>query len=208
MKKIKNYALGLLSAGLLTLGLYACTNEDANGAQNEVPGLTPQTKSTNNFKEGAIAVIRNGIAVPLYNEADLKTELVTSGAYTDVESVELAYGLNPDTSQYEAFVTVIGTEAATAKVVGIVADLRIDGDKLIILNPETNQQAYASNSCDGTNCGWCQFDRSWFLGRIKGCKPCSRINDENKPASCDHKTTDSGLIALLSSVFSLFSAGL
>ncbi|GGB65655.1 hypothetical protein GCM10007424_01980 [Flavobacterium suaedae] len=185
MKQIKYYTLGLLSVALLTVGLYSCSNEDNSDIQNNEASKTVWNKSNDDVRGGLVAKIENGVAVALYDEKEAKDLLVDSGTFTDVESIELAYGLNPDTNQYEAFVTLIATEASTSMVVGIVADLTIEGDKLIIPNPETEYQAFAKHSCTPKNCSWCQFDRSWFLGRIKGCD-CNRAAEEGKPSSCLH----------------------
>lgn len=188
MKKIKHYALGLLGAALVTAGIIACSSEEANSTQQET-AATAWNKSGSTFTGGPVATITNGVAALIHSEADIKASLIAKGIFTDVESVEVAYGLNPDTKLQEAFVTVIGKETASAAPLAIVADLTINGNQLIINNPSDNQQAFSTHTCIGTNCGWCQFDRTWFLGRIKGCKPCSRVIDKDSSSACNHSTS-------------------
>ncbi|OYQ48681.1 hypothetical protein CHU92_00555 [Flavobacterium cyanobacteriorum] len=196
MKKMKFYALGIVSAALLTAGLYACSSETTDSPQEE-SSVNFQTKSRVGFTKEQIGEIRNGVAVPLYDEARVKADLITSGVFAQVESIELAYGINPTTNSGEAIVTIIGKEKATSPALAIVADLVIDGNRLFILNPETNQQAFAKHVCAGQNCGWCEFDRTWFLGRIRGCKPCSRVVDESKPSGCIHSQSSGGGMTII-----------
>ncbi len=186
MKKIKHYALGLLGAALVTAGIIACSSEEANTTQQE-PATTSWNKSGSTFTGGPVATITNGKATLIHSEADIKASLIAKGVFTDIKSIEVAYGLNPDTKLQEAFVTIIGIETASAAPLAFVADLTINGNQLIIPNPADNQQAFATHTCTGNDCQWCEFDRTWFLGRIKGCKPCSRGN-----GSCNHGISSGG----------------
>jgi hypothetical protein len=154
-------------------------------------------KTNDVFRGGQIGVIQNGVAVPLYDDSDVKNALISDGVFSSIESIEIVYGINPDGNKEEAFVTLIGVEAASSTLVGIVADLTIDGNQLIIDNPEINPQPFATNTCTGTNCAWCEFDRSWFLGRIRGCKPCSRPGGDNGPATCNHSISTGGAMTVL-----------
>lgn len=197
MKHIKHFAFGLMGVAVLTVGLYACSNEDTTNMQQEESANTVRLKSGNDFEGGQIGLLENGIAVPLYDEVKVKASLIHNETFESIESIELAYGVNPDGNKEEAFVTIIGVEKATSQVVGIVVDLVIDGDKLIIPNPETNQQSFAAHSCTGSNCSYCQFDRNWFLGRIKGCKPCSRPGDDSLPSYCNHGTSSGGIVPII-----------
>jgi hypothetical protein len=193
MRHIKHYALGLMGAALLTAGLYSCSNEESTNFQQEESSATVRLKSNNNFEGGPIAVIDNGVARPLYDEVSVKADLIAENVFESIESIELVYGINPDTNNEEAFLTVIGVDKTTSQVVAIVADLTIDGDKLIIENPDTHQQAFAANTCNGVNCRSCQFERTGFLGlRITGCKPCSSPNDDSLPSACNHSQTSGG----------------
>lgn len=189
MKRIKQYALGLLGVAVLTAGLYACSNEDTNSTQNQ-EALNFTTKS-DDFQGGVIATIKDGAAVLSYDEAQLKSELVTSGLFKSIESVELVYGYNPDNKKEESFLTVLGVEPVTGMSAAVVIDLIVDGGKgqILIPNPSDSPEAFSSNTCKGSNCKSCDFERSGFWGKIVGCKDCGGAGDPDKPAYCEHSRT-------------------
>ncbi len=191
MKKIKYYALGLLSVALLTAGLYACSNEDAINMKKDESGRNLTTKSNDIFEGGKIATIVNGNAVPLYDEIEVKEGLVDDGLYIEVDSVEITYGLNTESKKYEAFITIIGKQAASSLVSATVGDLIIDGNNLNVPG-ENNLTTFATHTCAGQNCLSCEFERTGFFKRIVGCKACSKPSIEDKPASCNHSQTSDG----------------
>lgn len=200
MKKIKHYALGLLGAALVTAGIIACSNEEANTTNSEI-ATTSWNKSGSSLT-GPVGKIVNGLAVPSYDEANVRAELIADGTFKTIYSIELAYEYNAVQKNYESFMTVIGQETASSPTVAIVADLIIDGNQLIIQNPENNQQAFRFHECLAQNCRSCDFKRAGGrFSRITGCKPCSVPEDSGTPA-CNHRTNNgsSGAVQLLISL--------
>lgn len=201
MKKIKHYALGLLGAALVTVGIIACSSEEANTTQQET-AATAWNKSGSNLT-GPVGQIVNGAAVPLYNEAQVKSALLADGTFTAIYDIELAYEYNAVQKKYESFMTVIGQETASSPTVAIVADLTINGNQLIILNPEDNQQAFRFHECIPQNCRSCDFQRAGGrFSRITGCKACSVPGNSAETPECNHRTNNgnSGAVQLVISL--------
>lgn len=193
MKKIKHYALGLLSAVLVTAGLHACSNEEANNPQQKEFSTTVSAKSSDDFERGAVAVIEDGEAVPLYDETRLNITLVTEGFFAEIESIGLVYGFNPEVEEYEAFLTIVAKETVDLSLVAIEIDLIRDGGQLFIMNPEIVPHLFNKHSCIGYNCRSCAFTRRGFFRRITGCTSCQAVNEPSKPAGCNHSINGGGV---------------
>jgi hypothetical protein len=192
MKSIKYYALGLLSAAFLTVAITACSNEEPTNMQADQSSAAVPLKSGDEFTGGPVAKIVNGDAVPLYNADSLKVALVSTKFFSAVESIEVTYGVDPATNDTEAFMTIIGIEPGTSAMLVLVADLKLDGDQLLIPNPETNVQAFATHTCKSVNCSQCNFKKQGLFGRIVGCEPCGGAAIEGQPAGCEHSVTSGG----------------
>lgn len=188
MKRIKLYALGLLSAGLLTVGLYACSNDDTGELQQETTA-TMSVNSNEDFEKVAMATVEdNDVVTPLYDEAKLKESLVSEGFYAEVESIELEYYFNNDTKKQEAFFTIVAKSKDDFMLEAFVADLVIDGGKIFMMNPNSAPTLFMNHKCEGSGCSSCDFTRDKWL-KITGCK-CAVKTTEG--GSCDHTKTTGG----------------
>src|SRR5690554_4862462 len=190
--KLKFIALAILVLG--TFVFIACSDE--GNTVNSVDSNTTNFKISSELERTVVAVIVDNQAVPLYDEIILKEMFVNRGLFREVESIDLAYGFNPEIDEYEAFLTIIAEEEINSSLVAVAiqADLIIDGGNLIIEDPEIQPIAFAKHSCTPDNCRKCAFERSGFLGlRIDGCKECGAVNNPEKGGYCNHGINGGGV---------------
>ncbi|MDQ8015125.1 MAG: hypothetical protein REI96_21950 [Flavobacterium nitrogenifigens] len=190
MNKLKKITLGIIGATLVTVGIFACSNDELNSPIHNELSNTLSAKSTQEIEKTVIGNIKTGIATPLYNKDLLKTNLISKGLFAEIESIDLDYGYDSENNQHVAFFTIIGKNASNFSLEAFQAELIVDGNILIMPDPTTPDlpvTTFAKHSCNGKNCRKCSFERTGFLGlRIVGCNPCGAVNEPGKPGGCDH----------------------
>ncbi len=189
--KLKFIALAILVLG--TFGFIACSDE--GNTVNSVDSNTTNFKISNELERDVVAVIVDNQAVPLYDEIILKEMFVNRGLFREVKSIDLVYGFNSEEDNYEAFLTIVAKEEINSSLVAVAieADLILDGDHLIIGDPEVKPYLFTKHECKGYNCLSCTFKREGFLGlRIVGCNPCGGANQPEEPSGCNHSSSSGG----------------
>lgn len=176
MKRLKQIALGVLGAGLLITGLFACSNDESNNPkqENEEQKSILQSKSLSNIKIGEIV---NGEVRPLFKSEDFKTEFLKSNLLAEVEDVELN----------ENYLTIIGKDKNDFSLVAIQVELTKDGSDLFFPSIEPPMQVLETHKCAGSNCSKCSFIRD-KNDKIQGCK----CGENVKGKSCNHSVEDEG----------------
>ena len=172
MKRIKLYALGLLSAGLLTVGLYACSNDDRDNSRQESEQLQNTVFSAEtNIKIGRI---EKGKVKAFFNPEDFKREFLKYDLLEEIESVELS----------ENYLTIIGKDKQDFSLVALQVKLEKVGSDLYFPSFEDATQVLTTNKCSGNSCSSCDFTRN-EKKEITGCK-C------DSTGTCNHTKTDEG----------------
>lgn len=182
MKKLKQLVLGMLSATFLTVGLFACSNDEVNNMQNETTDITTELK-TKTGSDVLIAQDQSGSTTPvfLFDSNLMKRDLVSQGIFAEVESIEIG----------ENLLTIIGKNINTFDLVAFQVELVKIGDKYYFPNPDNPNlpiTTFASHECNGVDCSSCAFEYALKpngkpSGKIIGCK-CNVVG------ICNHKITD------------------
>ncbi len=195
MKKIKQIALGVLGAGLLITGLFACSSEEnTNIVEEDIKSINQQNKGIDDFKVGKInsdSTVEFTIDVEL-----LKSEILKYDIVAEIENVEIN----------NTYLTVIGKDIEDFSLVYFQAKLIKDGNSLYFPNPENSDlmTTFNSNTCAGSNCTGCSFQKD-DKGKITGCN-CSGTGDPSggKVGYCNHTVTDEGVQSKIQKWLDLF----
>lgn len=184
MKKIKIFAFSILCAALVTVGLYACSNDEANKPHEE---NIEQTSNLQNKEDGSFeigTVDKNGIPQFSIDKEKFAIEILKDDLLAEIESIEID----------DTYLTIIGKDKKDFSLVAFQAKLINDGSTLYFPNPNTSDlTTFSADTCAGTNCSSCAFTRkNGDKGAITGCNCGSKIDPE-KPGGCNHTTTSDSL---------------
>lgn len=178
MKRLKQFALGILGTAFLSVGLFACSNEDTNNLSQDTNELATEFKSKTN-EDVAIAQDQPGqnSVKLLFDSNQMKKDLVDEGIFAEVESIDVGEGL----------FTIIGKNTNTYELVAFQVELLKIGDKYYFPNPnnpDLPNTTFAKHKCTGVNCSSCSFTRKGgSLSKITGCA----CNDEKEDSKCNHE---------------------
>lgn len=179
MKKIKHFALGIISAILVTAGLYSCNNEEVNNPQQENTEQNPNLQSRSDG-DVLIAYDDEGTINLLFDKNDFEASLTSEEIFAEVENIEIE----------EDILTIIGKKSGDFSLIAFQAELIRDGNNLYFPDPEIPElpiTTFATHECNGSGCSSCSFvyeiKSNGKNGKIIGC-------DCNDTGSCDHKITD------------------
>lgn len=182
MKKLKLFALGILSVAFLVVGLYACSNDETNNSQQENTEQKSnlQSREEGNTKIGKITNHESGDAVFTIDTERFKNTILEYDLVAEIESIEID----------DTYLTIIGKDTEDFSLIAFQAKLIKDGNYLYFPDPETPElpiTTFATHECDGNGCSSCSFvyeiKPNGKKGKITGC-------DCNDTGSCDHKVTD------------------
>ena len=181
MRNIKNLAFSVLSAALVTIGLFACSSDETNNKQENSyqNALNIQSKTETDYKIAEITT--NNEAKFTINIERFKSLLISQKMFAEIESIEI------DTD----YLTIIGKDINDFSLVAFQAKLIKNGNNLYfpaITNP--SPQTFFADTCAGTNCSSCSFIKN--NGKITGCN-CGAKIDTDKPGGCNHTTTQDGV---------------
>ncbi|MDQ8015306.1 MAG: hypothetical protein REI96_22860 [Flavobacterium nitrogenifigens] len=184
IKKIKIFAFSILCAALVTVGLYACSNDEANKPHQEnieqISNL--QNKEDGSFEIGTVD--KNGIPQFSIDKEKFASEILKDDLLAEIESIEID----------DTYLTIIGKDKKDFSLVYFQAKLTKDGSTLYFPNPENSDlmTTFNTNTCAGSNCTGCTFKKQ--DGKIVGCD-CSGTGDSSgdKVGYCNHSVTDEGL---------------
>lgn len=182
MKRLKQFALGILGTAFLSVGLFACSNDETNNLSQDTNGLANELKSRI-IEDVAIAQEQPGqnTLKLLFDSNQMKKDLVDEGIFAEVESIDVGEGL----------FTIIGKNTNTYELVAFQVELLKIGDKYYYPNPnnpDLPNTTFATHKCNGDKCSSCSFvyetkPNGKPSGKIIGCN----CNDSGK---CNHEMTD------------------
>lgn|SRR5690606_22302635 len=173
MKNFKKITLGLLGAAILSLGLYACSNDETTNSkqENSEQNNTLQSKSETNVL--IARQVSESSAILLFDSKQLKLDLVEEGLFAEVESIEVG----------ENLLTIIGKDVKDYSLSAFQTELIKDGNELYFPNPNDPDlpvTTFAKHTCAGNGCSSCDFTRKGgSLSKITGCA-C------NGDGTCNH----------------------
>lgn len=149
----------------------------------------------NSFERFVIGKVIDGQPNPIVDFDEIEKKFIDDSIFINVESIKLEYGYNTQLSKYEAYLTIIADEEIDNSMVSVAfqVELVIEGDDLVVENPDFQPSLFNKHSCTGLNCRTCMFERGGFLGlKIIGCLPCANVNDVEKPGYCNHSINGGG----------------
>lgn len=165
--------------------------ENLNPNSNEFDLL-----SRNGFERFVIGKIIDGEPNPIVDFDEIEKKFIDDRIFINVESIKLEYGFNTQLSKYEAYLTIIADEEIDNSMVSVAfqVELVIEGDDLVVENPDFQSSMFKKHSCIGQNCRSCKFERGGFLNlKIIGCEPCAKVNNLELPGYCEHGLNGGGV---------------
>lgn len=164
MNRLKLFALGITGAVLVTAGLYACSNDEANNTQKD---NTEQTSIIQGKSTGDALIARDdsdGTLTLLFDQDEFKEDLVNQGIFAEVESIEVG----------EDLLTIIGKSADDFSLTAFQTELIREGNALYFPDPNNSDlpnTTFSKHNCTGASCSSCSFTRSGgSLSKITGCQ--------------------------------------
>jgi|SRR5690606_822762 len=151
MKRLKQFALGILGTAFLSVGLFACSNDETNNLSQDTNGLANELKSRI-IEDIAVAQEQPGqnTLKLLFDSNQMKKDLVDEGIFAEVESIDVGEGL----------FTIIGKNTNTYELVAFQVELLKIGDKYYYPtpnNPDLPNTTFATHKCNGDKCSSCSF---------------------------------------------------
>lgn len=187
MNRLKLFALGITGAVLVTAGLYACSNDEANNTQKD---NTEQTSIIQGKSTGDALIARDdsdGTLTLLFDQDEFKEDLVNQGIFAEVESIEVG----------EDRLTIIGKSADDFSLMAFQTELIREGNALYFPDPNNSDlpnTTFASHSCTGSSCSSCSFTRSGnggIFSKITGCQ-CNTAG-----GACNHSVSSKDTLDLV-----------
>lgn len=163
MNRLKLFVLGITGAVLVTAGLYACSNDEANNTQKD---NTEQTFIIQGKSDGDALIARDdsdGNLTLLFDEDEFKEDLLNQGIFSEVESIEVG----------EDLLTIIGKSTDDFSLIAFQTELIREGNDLYFPDPNNSElpsTTFSEHICTGSSCSSCNFTRSGGPhSKITGC---------------------------------------